>query len=485
MNGSNVITRIMRHEWMLLSREKVLLFALPLYVILIAYGLVNGVEWKQFLAKNTQEATAQADKGFSDKLTKLDRMLSGQDPYTFQEDPRAAGPLARYKGMEMATKPPAPPAALAIGQSDVLPSYLKVQWKPSFKQTNTDEIENPHNLAVGALDLSFVLIYLYPLLIIALSYNILSSERESGTQGLLLSQPVSVKQFVLGKILLRGAIIIGLAAAISVIGLLAASPEVFGSANLWRVAALAVLLLLYGVFWFGLSVLINAFGLKSSTNAMALMGVWIAVVLLIPAALNLYAKAAYPLPSRIEMVQALRRADKAAEIESDFQRSFRGDLLRSSEEQALEASSKDFYAKVLPLEERGEQLAAPVFDHFQSQRLSQQRVTEQLKYLSPPAIAQIALSELANQSSANFNAFTAQMEAYHRQWREYFYPAVRENRLLTRDEMVNIPRFQYVPESNGEVATRVLNDVLSLAVYACIALFLGFALLRRYPAAGR
>lgn len=480
-----MVKHIMKHEWMLLTRERILYIAIPVYVLLICYGVVIGTSWKAFLQTNTQSAVSLADAGFRSKLDKIDRVLSGQDPTTYFEDPRVAAPLARYKGYEMAAKTPSPTAAIAIGQSDVVPSYLKVQWKPMFRQSNTDELNNPKNLAIGAFDLSFVLIYLYPLLIIALSYNILSSERENGTQALLLSQPVSVRQFVIGKILLRGLIIVGLAVGISVVGLLIANPDILTTGSAWRVGVLAIVLAAYGIFWFGLAVAVNAFGKRSSANALALMGIWIALVLIVPAGLNLLAKAIYPLPSRIEMVQALRRGDRAAETQSNFSRSYRADLMRKSEEEALAASNADFYAKILPLEEKGEAIARPIFRQFHEQRQSQQHFTETLKYLSPAVIAQTTLSELANQSSADFNAFDLQVEAFHDRWRAYFLPVVMKNRLLSRDEFLAIPRFRYQPEPDAIVGQRLTADIAGLLVFAALAMVTGFVLLRRYPAAGR
>ncbi|SBV31828.1 conserved membrane protein of unknown function [uncultured Sphingopyxis sp.] len=480
-----MIKRIVKHEWMVLSREKILYIALPIYIILIAYGVFNGTQWKNFLQSNTAEAVALADKGMESKLAKIDRLESGADPYSFNEDPRVAAALARFKGYEFAAKIPSSGAAIAIGQSDVLPSYLKVQWRPMFKQPNTDEIENPKNLAVGAFDLSFVLIYLYPLLIIALSYNILSSERENGTQALLLSQPVSVRQFVLGKIVLRGSIVIGIAMAISLGGLLMMNPDILSGGQGWRVLALATVLFLYGVFWFGLSVLVNAFGKKSATNALALMAVWIALVLIMPASLNIIAKGLHPLPSRIEMVQSMRRADRVAEKKDNFQKVDRSDLLRKGEEEAVVASTNDYFAKILPVEAKAENMAAPIFVKFQEQRQAQQGFTERLKFLTPAAVAQLALSDLADHGAQSYDDFNTQVERYHQKWRAYFLPAIVDNRLLTRDEVKNIPRFEYAPEAEGVVFGRFSLNAIVLALFAAIALTAGFIRLKKYPAAGR
>lgn len=479
-----MISLIMKHEWRLLVRERILLFALPLYLIMLIYGVANGTAWKAQLEGSTTEARELADKGFQSKIDKLDRILAGET-YSYAEDPRLPAQLARYKGYEMAAKPPAATSAIAIGQSDIVPSYLKVQWKPMFKQTNTDENANPQNLAAGAFDLSFVLIYLYPLLIIALSFNILSSERENGTQVLLLSQPVTVSQFVLGKIMLRGGLMIGGAIVVTLAGLMIANPDIVAAGQVGRLGVLALILALYGLFWFGLAVLVNAFGKKTSTNALILMGSWIVLVLIVPAALNLTAKSFYPLPSRIEMVQALRQGEKQAENESKFDRSYRADLLRKGEEAALEASNTDFYLKVLPLEQQAEAIASPIFEEFDAQRQAQQQLTGQLKYLSPAVIAQIALTELANNSAENYNDFNRQVRAYHATWRSYFLKPVMEGRILTRDELRAIPRFEYAPEDGATVAGRLGAQLVGLLLFAAAAMGLGFLRLRNYQAATR
>ncbi len=478
-----MIQHIIGNEWRLLSRERILYVALPVYLLMLAYGVVTSADYRSFLIDATSEARALADEGFESKLKKVDRILAGET-FSYAEDPRLPGQLARYKGYEMATKPPSATAAISIGQSDILPSYLKVQWKPMFKQTNTDEIENPQNLSHGPFDLGFVLIYLYPLLIIALSYNALSSERESGTQVLLLSQPVSVGQFIVGKLTIRGVLVIGGAVIVSIGGLLITSPDVL-QGSLWKPGALAVALVLYGLFWFGLAVLVNAAGKQSATNALIMIAAWILLVLVGPAALNMTTKALYPLPSRIEMVQALRRGEQQAQEESNFNRAYRADLLRKSEEAALAASSKDFYLKILPLEQHAEAIASPIFEEFETQRRAQQSLASRLRYLSPPAITQSVLGDLADNSAESFDDFHTQIDRFHKEWRNYFIPPVMEARLLSRQEMVKIPRFHYQPEATETVLSRVMKGMLALAVFAGAAFAGGFASLRRYSAAAR
>jgi ABC-2 type transport system permease protein len=325
------------------------------------------------------------------------------------------------------------------------------------------------------------------LLIIALSYNILSAEREGGTQALLLSQPVSLKQFVLGKILLRGAVIVGVATVLSLIGVLVTSPDVLGSGGLWRIGLWLLMIVAYGAFWFGLAVVVNAFANKSSTNAMILMGSWLTLVLIVPAVLNLIAKATYPLPSRVELVQTMRRADAVAQKEEAEQLGDAAatDLSSRQGEEAVVTSINNFNKRVLPLEQRGEAIAEPIFARFESQRASQQSFVERLKYLSPAIVSQAGIAQIADNSTAAFGAFEKQVKDYHQKWRDYFYPRVMADHMLTRQEMGELPRFRYVPEADSTVFLRSISDLICLAAFAGAVLLLGLARLKRYPVAAR
>lgn len=476
-----MIGRIVRHEWLLFIRDRLLLVTVPLYALLIAYAVYNGAAWKDFLQVNTSAAVANADANLAGLLSMLDEIEKGA-PFGAYEDPRNTGYFARSLGFDMAAKPPSPTAAIAVGQSDIYPSYLKVQWRQLFAQTNTDETENPTNLAAGRFDLGYVLVYLLPLLIIALSYDILSSERERGTQALLLSQPISVRQFVIGKVLLRGIVIVGVAAGLSLLGVLASNADIVTSGEWWRLGMWSLIVVAYAIFWFGLAVLVNAFAKKSSTNAIVLMAAWLLLVLIVPATLNMVAKASYPLPSRIELVQTMRRADALAKQErvvtADATAS---DLSSRIGEDAVVTSLNQYNKRVLPLEQRAEAIAAPIFARFESRRSAQQSFAERLRFLSPAIVSQAAISEIADNSTAAYDRFNAEVRAYQQQWRDYFLPRVLADRMLTRAEMAGIPRFRYVPASDAEVFRRSLVDLTSLALFAFLTMAAGLLRLRRYP----
>jgi ABC-2 type transport system permease protein len=82
---------------------------------------------------------------------------------------------------------------------------------------------------------------------------------------------------------------------------------VFTRLLLWAAAVVA-----YILFWFALSVAINAFNWKSATNAVALAAFWLLFVVIIPSLTGVLVTTVYPVPSRVEMINATREASSAA-----------------------------------------------------------------------------------------------------------------------------------------------------------------------------
>jgi len=74
-----------------------------------------------------------------------------------------------------------PLAGISMGQSDLNTHIQNVKILNLEGQKYDTDLVNPMRLQVGNLDMSFLIIFLFPLVIIALSFNILSEEMEKGT----------------------------------------------------------------------------------------------------------------------------------------------------------------------------------------------------------------------------------------------------------------------------------------------------------------
>ena len=69
---------------------------------------------------------------------------------------------------------------LATGQSDLSPGHeTVVLWKLAAPADTRSELENPSHLMAGRFDLAFVLVWLFPLFLLALVYDLMAGDREA------------------------------------------------------------------------------------------------------------------------------------------------------------------------------------------------------------------------------------------------------------------------------------------------------------------
>jgi ABC-2 type transport system permease protein len=308
-----VFSRILRHEWRALTADRSLLLLAGVFALAIGYGTVNGARWVAFQRAAIAEAAGEERERHARHEAAIARINAEQATVADNSDPRNPGAAGRTLASRYAVLPPAPLSALSIGQSDLLPYYFRMSTDSRQTVTAGAELENPHRLLSGRFDLAFVLVYLYPLLVLALSYNVLSGEKEQGTLALLLSQPLALRTLVLAKVTVRLMLFVGIITALALAAVAAVGIDVTDAANLQRLALWLVVVLAYGAFWFALAIAVTAWGKPSATNAMALAGLWLLLVVVLPSTLNLIATTMYPVPSRVEMIQAMRAAsDRAA-----------------------------------------------------------------------------------------------------------------------------------------------------------------------------
>jgi ABC-2 type transport system permease protein len=168
---------IIRHEWRLLVTDPSTWILFAVFTAAIVYGTLNGVRWVVFQETAIADARQEEVERFAKHETEIVRIYREKATVSAFADPRNPDGVGRSLGARYAILPPSPLAALAIGQSDLLPYYFKVTTDARETMLAAFEIENPHRLLTGRFDLAFVVVYLYPLLILALTYNLLSSER--------------------------------------------------------------------------------------------------------------------------------------------------------------------------------------------------------------------------------------------------------------------------------------------------------------------
>jgi len=460
-------------------------FAVVLLLLLVLSGLAisNGVarlrdqQVKQTVARAEVETNAAA-------TAELVRKLDNGDETTLSfYDPRTPSGFAQRHMAAYAVKPSRALAALSIGQSDLYPSVHKLALNSRDSALTAPEYENPQRLLIGSFDMAFVVIYIVPLLLLGLTYNLVSAERERGTLPLLLLQQGTVKRVAFGRSLFLGALVLLALVAILLGGLrfMGLLDEVSGSALFgWLAVAF-----FYGLFWVGLAVFVASRGGSSATNAVILAGAWLLFTIIVPSTVSVAVKAVYPVPSRMEYIDTQRVVtEEAINRQSQLLAEYFEDHpeLASAETQAAVTAGTKANPRLiahLGYEEQ-ERLLAPVRAQYTDQLERQQGLVDALKYLSPALIAQAAFNDLSGTSVERHREFQRQASDFHDTLRDFFQPKIIEGGEFT--EFDQVPRFAF--QEDGAPPSRATAQWIVLALATAVLLAASLPGLARYSPTG-
>ncbi|MGS2740998.1 ABC transporter permease [Sinomicrobium sp. M5D2P17] len=192
--------------------------------------------------------------------------------------------------------------ALSIGQRDVNPSVKSVTIRTLEAQKYDAGLNNPYNLLIGNIDFGFVLVFLFPLLIISFTYNIVSEEKESGIWKIIAVQTKRPLWFILKSFGVRLSVTIGALLLLYAIGV-----PVLGIEPDRDFLAFLLASVLYVLVWFAICFFVASLQKSSNSNAIILLSIWILLVLVLPAALNNDLQKRYPLPEALETTVKQRK----------------------------------------------------------------------------------------------------------------------------------------------------------------------------------
>ena len=377
----------------------------------------------------------------------------------------------------LALLPPAPLSALAIGQGDVYPNYIKVTARSLDALVSGDQIEHPLAVASGQFDAAFVVLFLYPLLIFAVSFDLTATERDRGTLRMVLAQPVTLGEVVAGKMIVRVLkllipmllITVGTAALFSPTG-----GDFWPRAMLWAAAIVA-----YGAIWHGIALVVNARGFSAPANALILAGIWLLFAVVGPSCVNLLIAIRYPMPSRVEAAVQARAATQEATVQGSRQL---GQFLQDhpTSGNVGREGMRQFAMLQAERDRKVAERLQAVEATFNAQLEKQRRLASWLSVLSPTMIAQGVLLDVAGTSTQRFDHFRAEAASFQQQWKAYFEPRVLDAATLTPEEFAAAPGFEFVEEPFTLTASRVAVPIIVMAMFAAVLIAIGFRSYRGY-----
>jgi len=268
-------------------------------LMIILFLLMGLASWNSsvYLEQKKDQIFAQSQQVASNDaqlIAEIDSLNSGLATYENSYTLPTSGIRLTYNNHRLTWLPQKSFSIIAIGQSDLFSSYKKIvlYFNDSYEM-NTEELVSPLEQLFGQLDLTFVWVSIWPLIILLTSFNVLSNERESGRLSLIASQPLKLTTWLLGKLAIRFLIIFFFLTVCTILFLYIFQSD--PNHNLLALGQLILILFLYTSFWFLLCFIVNLAGYSSGRSLILLTSLWVLFVFLIPSTVNLLAKEFNPL----------------------------------------------------------------------------------------------------------------------------------------------------------------------------------------------
>ncbi len=474
---------IVRHEWRLTRSTALLGLALWAACVVVAVSVGHArasraAESARLFMKVEEDQIAH----YRQRAEAIERVRAGGDAAPVRLHPRELdwGPtqplyVAAWVPMKVVL-PPAPLAALAVGDSEIRPPAYRVSlWNGELVPV-VEPSANPLAVTVGRFDLVLVTVWLLPLLVIALSFDLSAAERDAGILPLVLSQPVSPRTLLAAKLLVRSGVL--LAAVAFAVGL--SAPVVDWQPGVGqRLAAWLAVSLAYGATWLALATAVDSLGRPASWNALALAGAWLFSTSVAPAVVQAGVASLHPVAARAAWAEDRRAFETSRERALDA-------AAPDEKARAVDAfrRSNPRYGDALPAQDtigyyyltRAAQVAASEPERLRLDQATsdplrrQERLVGALRYISPSALAFSALLVSAGAGRGRYEHLLAEGAKYDARYKEFLWPRMFGNSTLAASEFDEIPRFSPAEERSDAAVARVKPPLLGLVALAAGAL---------------
>ncbi|SHF12827.1 DUF3526 domain-containing protein [Chryseobacterium sp. OV279] len=311
---------------------------------------------------------------------------------------------------------------LSIGQRDVNPSIQSLTIRNLEGQKYDTDLQNPVSLLLGSLDLGFVIIFLFPLVIISFCYNLLSEEKEESTWILLSVQSQTPFRILFKKFMVRFAVITGVLLFLIVLAIPILDLRINAA-----LSGFILVSLFYITVWFALSFWVVSWNKSSRAGAAGLLCFWIVLTIILPAVLNHFILSKYPLPEALDTAIEQREAyhekwdtDQKPTIDK-FYRHY--PQFRSYGYPKESFNWLWYYA----MQQMGDDESKSQSDQLKAKLWKREEMSRTLSYFVPGLHVQFQLSDLTGSGLADQLRFTKAAEHFHEGKRLLFYPKIFAN----------------------------------------------------------
>lgn len=435
--------KFIQFELRLLWQNKLFKWLMLAYVLAALLAII----WGQMSLQREYQQRAISEANYQTELAK------------YQEDapldPYAAGYLGYYQ-FHPVWQTPSAWSALIQGERSEAATHTRVRLLGLQGQLSNTATGNIAAMPIGKLDLNFIWIYLMPLLIAALSLNLLAEEKASGRWSLLASQVANIGLLLSKKMLIAA----GLLAIVNIVILLAAVllTDISFDGLWWQVAAV---LLAYQLCWFLITGWIISLQRTAIFNSLLFISLWIVFTFVLPGLAYLYQTQQQQPAEHVSMVFDQREymhdswdKDQQADFDAYLQ-----DYPQWQSTRVILDKPFDwrwYYA----MQHMSDVIVADAVAQFRDSRLHTHQLGDLFAWFSPVMRLQYSMNRLADTDMLASQTFLDQIADYQQQLRDYFFTFYFFDKPFTQDDFADIPQFDYQPINQSNTCKTLINLML-------------------------
>ena len=286
----NKYIQIIRAEFVHLSRSPFKIITLLLFLFAIIYGCQNGYDL--FKKQNKEIMSIKSkNKDFIDKTINQYEAIENGTQSKSRRD-LSVPYWAIWSTPSYAFKYPSPMMVFSLGQAEQYGYYKRVtNWSTTFDSDLAEEIANPERLAIGTLDFNFVFIYLTPILIIILLFNIGGLETDLRFNKLIFLQNITKGKWLFARFLFY---FLATNSLLLILMLCYALPSGVFEKEISNFIGLFFTTILYILFWFSIFYFVAYRGKGSSEQAIKMISIWLVLCIIIPGVIHQLASIKHP-----------------------------------------------------------------------------------------------------------------------------------------------------------------------------------------------
>ncbi len=279
------------YEWKHFIRSPFKIIALVLFVVAGVYGLNKGAS----LHEQHEREIEKIEKRASEDRQKVidDYFITGElNPEDRPWIDYGTPFWSIWFSYVHHFKNPSPAMVYSIGQSEQFGFYKRVTfWASPYDADLAEEIANPERLQTGTLDFSFTILFLLPLVLLVLLYNLKSWESEQGFMQLILVQMPSKNIWLASRVSFYIFLLVATILALLLVGtaltpVFEHSPEAFTQMLFFCIAYLLFWAALYFIFLSGSKTVLG--------NTLKMSTAYLLFAFIIPASVHQVLSTQYP-----------------------------------------------------------------------------------------------------------------------------------------------------------------------------------------------